>query len=72
MKLDIGCSKVDKTKNVSHYFQLILIISLLGFGLLHAHGGHNPPSKSPTPWVENEKEKSIITYLEFCHHSKLR
>ena len=51
MKLDIGYSKVDKTKNVSHYFQLILIISLLGFGLLHAHdletGGHKSHSKSP-------------------------
>ena len=51
MKLDIGYSKINKTKNVSHYFQLTLIISLLGFGLLDAHdvktGGHKSPSKSP-------------------------
>ena len=51
MKLDIGYSKINKTKNVSHYFQLTLFISLLWFGLLHAHdvkiGGHNSPSKSP-------------------------
>ena len=51
MKLDIGYSKINKTKNVSQYFQLTLIISLLGFGLLDAHdvktGGHKSPSKSP-------------------------
>ena len=51
MKLDIGYSKINKTKNVSKYFQLTLIISLLGFGLLDAHdvktGGHKSPSKSP-------------------------
>ena len=51
MKLDIGYSKINKTKNVSHYFQLTLFISLLGFGLLHAHdvkiSGHKSPSKSP-------------------------
>ena len=65
MKLDIGYSKVDKTKNVSHYFQLILIISLLGFGLLHAHdletGGHKssskslPPKSLPTKSSQNKK-----------------
>ena len=60
MKLDIGYSKVDKTKNVSHYFHLILIISLLGFGLLHAHdletGGHKSSSKSlPTKSSQNKK-----------------
>ena len=51
MKLDIGYSKINKTKNVSQYYQLTLIISLLGFGLLDAHdvktGGHKSPSKSP-------------------------
>ena len=49
MKLDIGYSKINKT--FSQYFQLTLIISLLGFGLLDAHdvktGGHKSPSKSP-------------------------
>ena len=62
MKLDIGYSKVDKTKNVSHYFQLILIISLLGFGLLHAHdletGGHKSSSKSP-PTKSSQNKKPL-------------
>ena len=60
MKLDIGYFKINKTKNVSQYFQLTLIISLLGFGLLDAHdvktGGHKSPSKSsPTKSSPNKK-----------------
>ena len=67
MKLDIGYSKINKTKNVSKYFQLTLIISLLGFGLLDAHdvktGGHKSPSKSPPTKSPPTKSPLVVDFL---------